>query len=44
LFAAAAFWFFSSGIYVKVMTGVAGWYAEQVMPVPETTTGPPHPT
>lgn len=44
LFAAAAYWFITSGLYVTVMTGVAGWYVEQVVPLPGTPTEAPSPT
>jgi hypothetical protein len=44
LFAALAYWFFTSGLYVTVMSGVAGWYAEQAMPRPGMPSEAPAPT
>jgi hypothetical protein len=43
LFAAMAYWFFSPGLYITVVTGVAGWYSEQVMPLPGMPTARPSP-
>lgn len=44
LFAAAAYWFFTSSLYMTLITGVAGWYAEQVMPQPTTPSSTLAPT
>jgi hypothetical protein len=39
--AAIAYWFFSSGLYIQVVTAAAEWYAEQVMPLPGSPSGAP---
>jgi hypothetical protein len=41
LFAAVAHRFFTSGLYLALVTGAAGWYAEQLMQQPRTSTASP---
>lgn len=41
IFAGVAYWFFASGLYIDVVTVVADWYTDQVMPLPRMPTPSP---
>lgn len=44
ILAAIAYWFFSSGLYVQLVTAAAEWYTDQVMPLPGMPTLTPAPS